>query len=39
MKIGMDVWQVQNVGQAKFLKKPNAWAKSAPTPNDQASSQ
>ena len=32
-----DVRRVQNLGQVKFLQKPNAQAKSAQKPNDWAS--
>ena len=35
IKVGTDVRQVQNLGRAKFLKKPNAGQKSAQKPNDQ----
>ena len=36
IKVGMNVWQVQNLGRSNFPKKPNARAKSAQKPNDQA---
>ena len=30
IKVGTDVWQVQNLGLAQFPQKPYAWAKKCP---------
>ena len=37
IKVGTDVWRVQNLVRAKFPKKTNAWANNYQKPNDQAS--